>query len=106
MLPYAEIELEASRALYAARMLVTSIHSAGPWEMRWGTVTVPATKEFTETGVRFSATFPDLCWLERPEGGVLLLLDGEIMGVRRVDDPGDTEFVITWEYDVRVGERL
>ena len=95
--PAAALELDASRALYAARMLEAALHSEGLWEMQWGEVRVPAIREVTERGVVFTATFPSLCWLSPPSEGVLILLDGEVMGMQRVDHPGDTQFVVTWE---------
>lgn len=97
MLPAPDLELEAAQALFAARMMVAALHDDGPWTMQWGPVTVPATREVTETGVVFTATFPDACWLEPPSSGVLIRCRDEVMGMRRMDHPGDTQFVVTWE---------
>lgn len=99
----AALELQASQALFDARLLADAVHAPGTWSMRWGTVEVPAERAFSEVGVSFVATFPEICWLNPPAEGVLLLLDGEIRGMRRIDHPGDTMFVIRW--DVTMAER-
>ena len=97
MLPQPKIEMEAAQALFAARMLVAAIHDVGPWEFRWGSIVVPAEREFVDGGVRFKAVFPDICWIDRPSTGIEILCDGEVMGIRQVAHPGDTEFVVTWD---------
>lgn len=93
-----EIELDAAQALFAARMLEAAVHHPGPWTFKWGGVEIPATKTFTDRGVVFSGVFPNVCWLRRPTDGLLLLCDGTVMGMRRMDDdnPGDTAFEISW----------
>ena len=94
------LEFRAAQALFAARSLERAIFSEGPWTMRWGGVTVPAVREVTGTGVTFSADFPDLCYLDRPDSGLLLLDGDEVIGIRRIDHPGDTGFVVRWEISV------
>lgn len=95
----ADLELDASQALFAAKMLESAVHHPGPWTFRWGSVEVPATKHFADDGVTFTGTFPDLCWLYPPQDGLLLLCDGVILGMRRMDQdsPGDTGFSVTWD---------
>lgn len=97
MLPARDLELEASQALFAARALEAALHDPGPWTMEWGPYTVPAERVLTETGVAFRAVFPETCWIEPPDTGVVLRCRGEVMGLRRIDHPGDTQFIVTWE---------
>lgn len=95
----AEIELDAAQALFAARLLEAAVHHPGPWSFRWGTVEVPAVKTISENGVTFTGQFPDLCYLERPQGGLILLCEGVVMGLRSMaadDHPGDTAFQVSW----------
>lgn len=98
----AEMELHAAQALYAARLFEAAIHDYGPWTMRWGSVEVPVVKEVNEEGVLFRGEFPDACWLNPPEDGLVLLLRGEVRGIKRVDHPGDTAFRVTWAVYPRV----
>ena len=93
----ATLELEAAQALYAARLLERALYHPGPWSMRWGTIEVPAERALSTVGVSFTATFPEICWIDPPTSGVVLLCEGEVVGIRRVDHPGDTMFVVTWE---------
>ncbi len=93
----AHLELGASQALFAARTMVDALHVSEGWEMQWGEIRVPASREFSSEGVEFQATFPDACWLAPPDASVLLLLDGQVRGMRRIDHPGDTAFQVTWE---------
>jgi hypothetical protein len=95
-----EIELDAAQALFAARMLEAAVHHPGPWSFKWGEIEVPATKTFTEGGVVFTGQFPEVCWLRRPDTGLLILCEGMVMGMRRIDEvehPGDTGFEVTWK---------
>ena len=99
-----DLELSAAQALFAARMLEAAAHHPGPWSFKWGEIEVPATKTFTETGVLFTAEFPSLCYLRRPEGGLLILCEGTVMGMRSVSEfehPGDTGFEVRWEIMAR-----
>lgn len=94
-----EIELHAAQALFAARMLEAAVHDKGPWTFRWGGIEVPAERTVSADGVTFVGRFPEVCWLRRPTDGLLLLCDGKVMGMRRVDEdehPGDTGFCVTW----------
>lgn len=94
-----EVELSAAQALFAARMLEAAVHHKGPWTFKWGEVEVPATKTFTDEGVVFTGRFPDVCYLRRPEGGLLICCEGVVMGLRRPEEfehPGDTGFTVTW----------
>ena len=102
---YPEIELDASQALFAARMLEAAVHDPGPWTFQWGSIEIPAERTITPEGVTFTGTFPDVCYLRRPEGGLLIRCAGAVMGIRRVDDqhPGDTSFVVTWSVLTRKG---
>lgn len=94
-----EVELDAAQALFAARMLEAAVHDEGPWSFKWGEVEVPATKTFTDEGVVFTGDFPEVCYLVRPEGSLLLLCKGTVMGMRspgEFEHPGDTGFTVTW----------
>lgn len=94
-----ELELDAAQALFAARLLEAAAHHKGPWEFQWGEVKVPATKQFTDTGVLFTGEFPPICYLQRPEGSLMLLCEGIVVGMRSAQEmkhPGDTAFAITW----------
>jgi hypothetical protein len=93
------LELDAAQALFAARMLEAAVHHPGPWAFRWGGIEVPATKTITERGVTFTGAFPDVCYLHPPQDGLLILCEGTVMGMRRMDldHPGDTGFLVTWD---------
>ena len=96
----AALELQASRALFDARLLADAWHAPDSgWTMRWGTVEVPAERAmlYDYGVVSFVATFPEICWIDPPDEGVLLLLDGEVRGMQRIDHPGDTQFVVKWD---------
>lgn len=95
-----QIELDAAQALFAARLLEAAVHHKGPWEFQWGEIRIPAEKTFTSSGVVFSGEFPDLCWIEPPDGSLLLICDNIIMGMRAIDEgerPGDTGFAVSWK---------
>lgn len=99
-----QVELDAAQALFAARLLSSAVHHPGPWFFRWGDVQVPAERRHTETGVTFVGQFPEVCYLHRPEGGLVLLCEDEggphVMAIRSVEEhehPGDTGFVVTWD---------
>lgn len=97
---HAGIELDAAQALFAARLLEAAVHHPGPWAFRWGDIEVPAEKVLTEDGVLFTGRFPEICYLERPEGGLSLLCEGTVLAIRPPDDfehPGDTGFLVTWK---------
>lgn len=98
------LELGAAQALFSARMMVAALHDIGPWEMQWGSMRVPATREINDAGVTFRGTFPNVCWLTPPDEGVVILLDGEFMGMRRIDSPGDTSFTVTWSLATQIPE--
>lgn len=93
-----DLELDASQALFAARMLVQAVHDEGPWSFRWGMVEVPAERSLGEDGVTFTGHFPDICYLDPPRDGLVLLCRGEVVGIRpmRDDHPGDTGFTVAW----------
>jgi hypothetical protein len=94
-----DVEIDAAQALFAARMLEAAAHDNGPWTFRWGGIEIPAERVLADDGVHFSGTFPDVCWLDRPTDGLTILLRGEVMGIRRIDEvehPGDTGFVVSW----------
>jgi len=93
----AALEFQAAQALMAARLMEDALYATGTWTMRWGPFEVPAERVVSEDGVVFSSTFPEMCWIEPPECGVVLLLDGEVRGIRRIDHPGDSMFVVTWD---------
>ncbi len=97
----ASLELDASQALFSARVMAEAIHENSGWEMQWGPVRVPVVRQVRPDGVLFVATFPPTCWMTRPEGVILLLLDGEIRGTREADHPGDTGFEVSWSMSMR-----
>lgn len=99
MTPGPEIELDANQALFAARLLELAVHHEGPWAFQWGDITIPAERIVNEDGVTFVGRFPDVCYLKRPEGSLMLLCEGVVVGMRRPEDfehPGDTAFAVTW----------
>lgn len=91
------LEELVSQALYSASRLERAVHDEGPWTISWGPVVVPAERLFHETGVTFTAVFPETCWLERPEPNIVLRCKGEVVGVRAVRDPGDAAFAVSWD---------
>lgn len=93
------IDLDVAQALFAARMLEAAVHDPGPWSFRWGGIEVPAERTLTDEGVVFTGRFPDVCWIQRPTDGLVILCNGVVMGMRRIDEvehPGDTGFTVTW----------
>lgn len=101
---FPEIELDASQALFAARMLEAAVHAEGEWTFCWGDIEVVAERHITPDGVTFTGTFPDLCYLRPPEGGLEIRCDGRVMGIRPVEHgahPGDTSFTVSWAVVVR-----
>lgn len=95
-----EIELDAAQALFAARMLEMAVHHKGPWTFKWGEIEIPAERTVTIDGVVFTGQFPDVCYLKRPEGSLLLLCEGVFVGMRSPEEfehPGDTGFTVTWK---------
>lgn len=98
--PTPEVELSVSQALFAARLLESAVHHPGPWTFKWGEIEIPAERTVSDDGVRFVGRFPDVCYLSRPEGSLLLLCEGIVMGMRAPDEfehPGDTGFTVTWK---------
>lgn len=96
----ANLDLSVAQALFAARLLETAANHPGPWSFRWGEIEIPAEKVVSEVGVSFVGRFPDVCYLTRPEGSLLLLCEGTVLGMRAPEEcehPGDTAFVVTWE---------
>lgn len=95
-----EVELDAAQALFAARMFEAAVHHPGPWTFQWGSIEVPATKTVTGSGIVFTGRFPDVCYLQRPEGSLTILCEGVVMGMRapeEMEHPGDTGFEVTWK---------
>lgn len=95
---YAAVEANCAQALFAAHAFETALYALDPWTMRWGPLVVAAQRNLTETGVEFTGVFPDLCWIDPPEGAALLLCGDQIVGMRRIDHPGDTQFVVRWSF--------
>ena len=93
----AALERTVSQHLFVAALLERALHDEGPWTMSWGPVEVPAERTVHDSGVLFEATFPEACWLTRPEPCIVLRCRGEIAGLRSVADPGDAAFAVTWD---------
>ncbi len=93
----ADLDQIVSRAVYSATLLERAVHDRGPWTMKWGPIEVVATRTKHESGVRFEATFPEACWIARPEPCITLLCRGEFAAMRTVDHPGDTQFAVSWD---------
>ena len=91
-----QLELLASRAVYASHAFERAIHDHGPWTMTWGPHTVPAVRTIHEGGVSFAATFPEVCYIERPSKNVTLNCRGEVAAIRDIAFPGDAAFAISW----------
>lgn len=97
-MPKSAMDALAAQAVYAARLFERALHDDGPWTMTWGPYEAEATKEVTDAGVKFVATFPETCWLTRPDDtNVILRCRGEVCAVRVISDPGDAAFAVTWE---------
>lgn len=96
------LELCAAQAGVASRLMETAVHDAGPWSMQWGEVSAPASRTVQGGGVSFSAAFPEVCWLERPQTGISLLCRDEVVGVREMPHPGDTGFLVRWSVGMEV----
>ena len=95
----------AAHGLRTARLLECAVHDEGPWEMAYNGITVPADRMVHGSGVLFSATFPEVCWISVPEDTTAYLLcRGEVMALRQIDHPGDCAFAACWSLDT--SERL
>jgi hypothetical protein len=90
------LDFAVSRAVFAARLLERAAHAKGGWTITWGPHTVEAVREETPVGITFTATFPEVCYLEPPDPNVVLRHNGEVVSIKAIDHPGDTGFTITW----------
>lgn len=84
-----------SRAVYAAALLERALHNPTGWTVSYGPHEIPMERRVTEDGVTFRGTVPETCWLDAPTN-VVLRHDGQVVGVRAIDHPGDCGFDIDW----------
>ena len=90
-------EAVASSAVYVAHLLERAVHDVGPWEMTWGEFAAPVERTVTDSGVIFTAVFPDSLWTKERPSSIVLRCRGEVCAIRPIDAPGDASFVVTWE---------
>lgn len=93
------LDLVVAQAVRRVRILECAVHDRGPWYLKWGPHYVEAQRTLTATSVVFSATFPESCYLVRPQTLELYCRD-ELVSVRALTDPGDIEFDVAWELAV------
>lgn len=91
-----QLELLASRAVYASHAFERALHDVGPWVMRWGPHEVSAVRSIHPDGISFEATFPETCWIKRPGTNVTLLCRDKVTAIRGIQFPGDAAFAVTW----------
>lgn len=95
-----KLDFAVAQALFKARQVERALHDAGPWTMQWGGRSVPACRLIGKSEITFLAHFPEHCFLVEPDPTVLLLCDGEEVGSRPIDFPGDQGFQIEWRLAV------
>lgn len=84
------------------KLLEKALHDPGPWAFAWGPFVVPAEREVTATGVVLRGDYPDHCYLATPGNVVALLCDGEVVGAKEIDHPGDGAFEVEWSLSARI----
>lgn len=106
------LELQVARAVGQAHLMEAVLHGFGRWEMSlgsWGVsdsdLVVPAHRVVEGTLASIEAEFPSHCWLDPRPTVLMLLLDGEIAGVREINHPGDGAFTATWSFSLEVVEQ-
>lgn len=95
------LDLQAARAVAAARLFERAVNDPGPWAIRIGEQTQPAVRIRTSTGVRFIAHFDH--GADPAEEVMWLVLRGEEVASREVHPITDA-FSIEWRFwnDVEV----
>lgn len=92
----APLDSTVAKVVFTARLLERAVHDPGPWTMSWGPHTVPAKRVLTDDGAIFVAEYPDVCYIQRFEAPLVLACNGETVGVREMDWPGDCAFTVDW----------
>lgn len=92
-----------ARAVHAARLLERAVHDPGPWAMEYAGQVFPADRVIHADHVHIVATMPAQCWLGDPESPLSLLIDGEVVAVRRIPHPGDSAADLDWTIGARTG---
>lgn len=93
------LDFAVAQALFAARQAERALHDRGPWEVRIGSLSVPACKIIAPNRVVFFAHFPEHCWLQPPVMAELLCR-GEVVGTKALDEVTDAEFAFEWHITV------
>jgi hypothetical protein len=91
---------KVSRVLHLARLLEDLAHSRGDWSVRYGGQTCPAKVQIVGDRARITFSVPSQCWLEKPDGIAVLLLDGEERHYRDLGFHGDSPVDFTWDISV------
>lgn len=100
-------DIAISRLLYVAHLMERAVHETQGWTIEWGPHTVPAQRVLTDAGVRFEATFPEICYLTPMPPNATLRFNGETVAIRALDHPGDCAFALSWALDLEgVGATL
>ena len=105
------MELQLSKALTRAHLMEAVLHGSGKWEMSlgsWGVrqddLVVSARRAVGPDEAAIEADFPAHCWLGERPTVLTLLLDGEMVGVRAINHPGDGSFTVSWTFALQVLE--
>lgn len=97
----AQAVFAAAQGMRTAHLLECAVHDSGPWTMTYNGITVPVSKVIYGEGVMFSATFPEVCWVQTPEDTTAYLYcREEVMGFRQIEHPGDCAFAVCWSMDL------
>jgi hypothetical protein len=59
------LDIMVASAMVRARQLERAVHDRGPWTIRRGSESFPASRLVHARGVTFIARTPDLCWLSQ-----------------------------------------
>lgn len=91
------LDLDVAQAVFAAHQMERAVNDPGPWTITYGEHTAPACRWITEDRVIFVAHFPDVCWLD-VEPILTLSANGEVVGTRRIEPPGDGQWKAEWVF--------
>lgn len=97
-----DIDLQVSRAIFSVKLLERALHDPGPWAFAWGPLIVPAEREVTDSGVVLRGDCPEHCLVATPGNVVALLCNGEVVGAKEIDPPGDGGFEVEWSLSARI----